>query len=66
MRNLHITTAVCLIPGHDPILLAKTVVGLKWFWCGRLVSGIGSRWDAEKIENPLQNAFNAMGGLSRP
>ena len=48
--TLKLGTAVCLIPEHNPLLLAKRVATLDMFSKGRFLFGIGSGWNKEETE----------------
>jgi probable F420-dependent oxidoreductase len=50
-RRLKIGTGVCLVPQHDPIVLAKAVASLDLLSGGRVLFGIGAGWNAEEMEN---------------
>jgi probable F420-dependent oxidoreductase len=49
--TLKIGTGVCLVPEHDPIILAKTIATLDLFSAGRLLFGIGAGWIEEEMVN---------------
>jgi probable F420-dependent oxidoreductase len=48
-RRIRLGTGICLIPQHDPIVLAKTVASLDVVSKGRFVLGIGAGWNAEEM-----------------
>lgn len=50
-ERLRIGTAVCLLPEHDPIVLAKLVATLDQLSGGRVVLGIGAGWNLEEAAN---------------
>src|SRR6516164_828080 len=50
-RRIILGTGVCLIPEHDPIVLAKQVASLDVICRGRFFLGIGAGWNAEEMEN---------------
>jgi probable F420-dependent oxidoreductase len=50
-RSLRLGTAICLMPEHHPILLAKTVATLDRLSGGRFTLGIGGGWNARELEN---------------
>jgi probable F420-dependent oxidoreductase len=50
-QKLRIGTAVCLVPEHDAIVLAKTIASLDQLSGGRFEFGIGAGWNAEEMEN---------------
>jgi probable F420-dependent oxidoreductase len=43
--------AICLVPIHDPILLAKTVATLDQVSSGRLIFGVGYGYNEPEFEN---------------
>ncbi len=50
-QNLKIGTGVCLVPQHDPIVLAKQVATLDQLSGGRFLFGIGAGWNREEMRN---------------
>jgi probable F420-dependent oxidoreductase len=44
-------TGVCLLPQHDPIVLAKTVATLDVLSHGRVLLGIGAGWNEPEMRN---------------
>lgn len=50
-ENLTIGTGICLVPQHDPIVLAKGIASLDMLSGGRFVFGIGGGWNVEEMEN---------------
>jgi probable F420-dependent oxidoreductase len=49
--RLLVGTGICLVPQHDPIVLAKVVATLDLVSGGRVVLGVGAGWNSEEIEN---------------
>jgi probable F420-dependent oxidoreductase len=49
--KLLLGTGVCLVPQHDPIVLAKTIASLDRFSNGRFIFGIGGGWNVDEMEN---------------
>jgi probable F420-dependent oxidoreductase len=49
--KLKIGTGICLVPQHDPIVLAKGIASLDMLSGGRFVFGIGGGWNVEEMEN---------------
>lgn len=47
--NLRLGTGVCLVPEHDPIVLAKVVATLDVISGGRAMLGVGSGWNREEL-----------------
>jgi probable F420-dependent oxidoreductase len=50
-ERLRVGTAICLVPEHHPIALAKRVASLDVLSQGRFVFGVGAGWNAEELEN---------------
>ncbi len=48
--TLKLGTAICLVPEHNPIMLAKVTATLDHYSNGRLLLGIGAGWLAEESE----------------
>lgn len=49
--RLLLGTGVCLLPQHDPIVLAKTVATLDVISNGRVLLGIGAGWNEPEMAN---------------
>lgn len=49
-KTIKLGTGVCLIPEHNPLLLAKVIASLDHFSGGRFVFGIGAGWNREETE----------------
>jgi probable F420-dependent oxidoreductase len=49
--RLRVGTGVCLIPQHDPIVLAKQVATLDVLSGGRVILGVGAGWNREEMAN---------------
>lgn len=49
-ERLKLGTAICIMPEHNPILLAKQVATLDHFSEGRFILGIGAGWLREETE----------------
>lgn len=49
--QLLLGTGVCLLPQHDPIVLAKTVATLDVLSNGRVLLGIGAGWNEPEMRN---------------
>jgi probable F420-dependent oxidoreductase len=47
--RLKLGTAVCLVPQHDPIVLAKEVASLDRLSGGRLLLGVGAGWNRPEL-----------------
>jgi probable F420-dependent oxidoreductase len=62
-RRIRLGTGICLIPQHDPIVLAKTIASLDVISNGRCVLGIGAGWNAEEMEDhgtQLENRWKVL------
>jgi len=46
--RIELGTGICLVPEHDPIILAKTIATLDLCSGGRFIFGIGAGWLAEE------------------
>jgi probable F420-dependent oxidoreductase len=49
--HLRLGTCVCIVPQHDPIVLAKQVATIDHLSGGRFVFGIGAGWVVEEMRN---------------
>ena len=49
-KRIGLGTGICLVPEHDPIILAKTIATLDYYSGGRFIFGIGAGWLAEESE----------------
>ncbi|HLM65126.1 MAG TPA: TIGR03619 family F420-dependent LLM class oxidoreductase [Acidimicrobiales bacterium] len=49
--RLHVGSGVCLVPQHDPILLAKAVASIGHLTGGRFEMGIGAGWNVPEMRN---------------
>jgi probable F420-dependent oxidoreductase len=49
--RLKLGTGVCLLPQHDPLVLAKTVATLDVVSRGRVILGIGAGWNEPEMRN---------------
>jgi probable F420-dependent oxidoreductase len=49
-KKLKLATGVCLVPEHNPLILAKQVGSLDNFSGGRFIFGIGAGWLREEAE----------------
>ncbi len=48
--KIKLGTGICLVPEHNPLLLAKTIATLDHFSGGRFIFGIGAGWLQEETE----------------
>jgi probable F420-dependent oxidoreductase len=49
-QTIKLGTAICLVPEHNPLLLAKEIATLDRFSGGRFLFGIGAGWLKEETE----------------
>jgi probable F420-dependent oxidoreductase len=49
-NRIRIATGICLVPEHNPLVLAKTVATLDRLAGGRFVLGVGIGWLAEEFQ----------------
>lgn len=49
-RRIRLGTGICLVPEHNPLILAKQVASLDHFCQGRVNFGIGAGWNQEESE----------------
>lgn len=49
-KRIRLGTAICLLPQHDVITIAKTTATLDLYANGRLIFGIGAGWFAEEAQ----------------
>ena len=47
--TLLVGTGVCLVPQHDPIVLAKQVATLDLLRGGRFLFGVGAGWNVDEM-----------------
>jgi probable F420-dependent oxidoreductase len=50
-QRLRLATGVCLLPQHDPIVLAKTVATLDVLTGGRVLLGVGAGWNEPELRH---------------
>ena len=50
-EHIKVGTAVCLVPEHHPIMLAKECSCVDLVSNGRLIFGVGSGWSAEELRD---------------
>src|SRR5581483_12526419 len=51
--KVRLATGICLVPEHNPLVLAKAVATLDFLSAGRVVLGVGIGW--------LEEEFQAIG-----
>ncbi|HEY6420587.1 MAG TPA: LLM class F420-dependent oxidoreductase [Candidatus Binataceae bacterium] len=49
-KTIKLATGVCLVPEHDPLVLAKSVATLDHFSGGRFLFGVGAGWLRDESE----------------
>ena len=50
-KKLTLGTGICLVPQHDPIVLAKAIASLDMMSGGRFEFGIGGGWNVDEMNN---------------
>ena len=63
-ERLIIGTGICLIPQHNPIVLAKSIATLDVLSNGRFVLGMGGGWNVGEMNNhgvAYETRFNQLG-----
>ncbi len=48
-KSIRLATGICLVPEHNPVVLAKTAATLDRLSGGRFVLGVGIGWSAEEF-----------------
>jgi probable F420-dependent oxidoreductase len=48
-ERLRLATGICLVPEHNPLVLAKIIASLDYLSGGRLALGVGIGWAAEEF-----------------
>ncbi len=48
-KKIRLATGICLLPEHNPVVLAKTVASLDKLSGGRFAFGVGIGWSAEEF-----------------
>lgn len=48
-RTIKLATGICLVPEHNPVVLAKQVASLDYLSAGRFALGIGIGWSEEEF-----------------
>jgi probable F420-dependent oxidoreductase len=59
--RLLVGTGVCLVPQHDPIVLAKEIATLDLVSGGRFLFGVGAGWNVEEMANHGTDASKRFG-----
>jgi probable F420-dependent oxidoreductase len=52
-EKIRLATGICLVPEHNPVVLAKVIATLDWLSNGRFTLGVGIGW--------LEEEFRALG-----
>jgi probable F420-dependent oxidoreductase len=48
--KIRLATGICLVPEHNPLVLAKVIASLDYLSGGRLALGVGVGWSAEEFK----------------
>ncbi len=48
-KNVRLATGICLVPEHNPVVLAKVIASLDKLSRGRFALGVGIGWQAEEF-----------------
>jgi alkanesulfonate monooxygenase SsuD/methylene tetrahydromethanopterin reductase-like flavin-dependent oxidoreductase (luciferase family) len=48
--RIRLATGICLVPEHNPLVLAKTVATVDYLSGGRVILGVGIGWLAEEFQ----------------
>lgn len=48
-EKIRLATGICLVPEHNPVVLAKVIATLDWLSEGRVALGVGIGWLAEEF-----------------
>jgi probable F420-dependent oxidoreductase len=48
-QKIRLATGICLVPEHNPLVLAKVVASLDYLCGGRFALGVGIGWSAEEF-----------------
>ncbi len=48
-EKIRLATGICLVPEHNPVVLAKVIATLDWLSNGRFTLGVGVGWLAEEF-----------------
>jgi probable F420-dependent oxidoreductase len=48
-RRIRLATGICLVPEHNPLVLAKVIASLDFLSGGRFALGVGIGWSAEEF-----------------
>jgi probable F420-dependent oxidoreductase len=48
-ERIRLGTGICLVPEHDPVVLAKSVASLDFVSGGRFLFGVGAGWNVEEL-----------------
>jgi probable F420-dependent oxidoreductase len=49
-RRIRLATGICLVPEHNPLILAKVVASLDYLSGGRFALGVGVGWSSEEFD----------------
>ena len=48
--TIRLATGICLVPEHNPLVLAKVIASLDYLSGGRFALGVGIGWSAEEFK----------------
>src|SRR6202163_4697623 len=48
-ERLRLATGICLVPEHNPLMLAKVIASVDYLSGGRLALGVGIGWAAQEV-----------------
>jgi probable F420-dependent oxidoreductase len=48
-KQIRLATGICLVPEHNPLVLAKVIASLDFLSSGRFALGVGIGWSAEEF-----------------
>src|SRR6202163_4071206 len=66
--KIRLATGICLVPEHNPLVLAKVIASLDYLSGGRFALGVGVGWSAEEFKAlgfRSSGARNARASTSR-
>ena len=59
-ERLRLATGICLVPEHNPLVLAKVIASLDYLSGGRLALGVGIGWAAEEFAALLKGGVPSV------
>ena len=64
-EKIRLGTGICLVPEHNPVVLAKVVATLDWLSNGRVMLGVGIGWLEEEFQAHRDSMGAARGAHPR-